>query len=92
VIIDLRRESPTYTRHTSVLLSAANRRALYIPEGFAHGFQTLSDDTEVSYQISAFHEPEAARCVRWNDPVFGIRWPIPDPIMSSRDRDVPDFA
>jgi dTDP-4-dehydrorhamnose 3,5-epimerase len=92
VIVDLRPSSPAFRRHASVVLSAENRRALYVPEGVAHGFQTLEDDTEVLYQISEFYAPEAARCVRWNDPAFGIAWPIADPILSERDRTAPDFA
>ncbi|HTO48135.1 MAG TPA: dTDP-4-dehydrorhamnose 3,5-epimerase family protein, partial [Burkholderiales bacterium] len=65
---------------------AENRRALYVPEGFAHGFQTLEDDTEVLYQMSEFYHPELARGVRWDDPAFAIGWPLPDPILSERDR------
>ncbi len=64
---------------------------LYVPEGFAHGFQTLEDDTEVFYQISEFYSPEHARGVRWNDPAFGIDWPPDEPILSDRDRAYPDF-
>jgi len=91
VIIDLRPASPTYARHFAVELSAENRLALYVPKGFAHGFQTLADDTEVLYQISEFYAPAAGRGARWNDPAFGIRWPIAEPILSARDRDYPDF-
>jgi dTDP-4-dehydrorhamnose 3,5-epimerase len=65
---------------------------LYIPEGFAHGFQTLADDTEVFYQMSEFYAPEFARGARWNDPAFGIPWPLPDPIMNDRDQSWPDFS
>jgi dTDP-4-dehydrorhamnose 3,5-epimerase len=65
---------------------------LYIPEGCAHGFQTLTDDAEVFYQISEFYEPTAGRGFRYNDPAFGIRWPLPDPIMSDRDRNYPDYV
>jgi dTDP-4-dehydrorhamnose 3,5-epimerase len=64
---------------------------LYVPRGFAHGFQTLADDTEVVYLISAPYRPEYGRGVRWDDPLFGIRWPIRDPILSERDRRFPDF-
>jgi dTDP-4-dehydrorhamnose 3,5-epimerase len=91
VIIDLRPDSPTYTKHFAVVLSAANRKALYIPKGFAHGFQTLEDDSEVLYQMSEFYSPQHARGVRWNDPAFGIEWPIPDPIILDRDASYPDF-
>jgi dTDP-4-dehydrorhamnose 3,5-epimerase len=65
---------------------------LYIPEGVAHGFQTLEDNTEVFYQISNRHNPDAAKGVRWNDAAFAIEWPIPDPILSARDAAYPDFA
>jgi dTDP-4-dehydrorhamnose 3,5-epimerase len=91
VIIDLRPESPTYTRHIGVELSAKSGRALYIPEGMAHGFVTLVDGSEVLYQMSAYHEPAAARGVRWNDSAFDISWPITDPILHPRDAAYPDF-
>jgi dTDP-4-dehydrorhamnose 3,5-epimerase len=84
VIIDLRRDSPTYKRHLAVELSAENGKELYIPEGFAHGFQTLEDGTEVFYQMTEFFAPEFARGVRWDDPAFGISWP------SSRARTILD--
>ncbi len=86
VIIDLRPESPTRYQWTATELSAKNRRQIYIPRGFAHGFLTLMDDTEVLYQISAFYHPESARGVLWNDPAFGIVWPVASPILSDRDR------
>lgn len=91
VIIDLRATSPTYTRHIAVTLSAENRTMLYIPVGFAHGFQTLMDDTEVCYHISAFYAPEHAHGVRWNDPVFGIVWPPATRTIIERDQNYPDF-
>jgi dTDP-4-dehydrorhamnose 3,5-epimerase len=91
VIIDLRPDSPTFARHAAVYLTEDNRRALYIPEGFAHGFQTLTDDSEVLYQMSEFYVPDAGRGVRWNDPAFGIEWPIPQPIINERDATYPDF-
>jgi len=91
VIIDLRPDSPTYTRHVAVVLTAEDRKALYVPKGFAHGFQTLEDDTEVFYQISEFYSPEHSRGVRWNDPAFGIAWPDDERTMSERDRGYPDF-
>lgn len=90
-IIDLRSESPTYMKHLGVELTAASGRAIYIPEGMAHGFVTLEDDCEVSYQMSEFHEPAAARGIRWNDPAFAIEWPIADPILHPRDASYPDF-
>jgi dTDP-4-dehydrorhamnose 3,5-epimerase len=72
-------------------LTAANRRALYVPEGCAHGFLTLEDQTEVFYQMTEFYHPEAARGVRWNDPAFGITWPGIVEVISDRDRTHPDF-
>jgi dTDP-4-dehydrorhamnose 3,5-epimerase len=91
VIIDLRPTSPTYKQHVAVRLTAENRRMLYVPEGVAHGFQTLADDTEVFYQMSEFHSPEHARGVRWDDPVFAIAWPPDERIINDRDRGYPDF-
>jgi dTDP-4-dehydrorhamnose 3,5-epimerase len=92
VIIDLRPTSPTYKLYVAVLLTAENRRMLYVPEGFAHGFQTLVDDTEVFYQMSEFHSPAHARGVRWDDPAFAIAWPPDDRIINDRDRSYPDFT
>jgi dTDP-4-dehydrorhamnose 3,5-epimerase len=91
VMIDLRRDSPTFREWTAEVLSAENRHAFYIPEGFAHGFQTLEDNSEVFYQMSEFYHPESARGVRYDDPLFKIRWPIADPIIIDRDREYPDF-
>lgn len=91
VIVDLRRGSPTYCHWASADLTADNRQALYIPKGFAHGFQTLEDDSEVFYQMSDFYAPECARGVRWNDAVFNIQWPYPDPIISIKDKSYGDF-
>jgi dTDP-4-dehydrorhamnose 3,5-epimerase len=92
VILDLRKESGTYLRWFAVELSASNRLMLYIPEGCAHGFQTLTDDAEVFYQISEFYEPTASRGVRWDDAAFGIRWPVDSPILSRRDASYTDFT
>lgn len=92
VALDLRPGSPTYLEHHAAELSAANGRALYIPPGCAHGFQTLERDAVVLYFMSDVHRPELSRGVRWNDPAFGIRWPIADPVMLDRDRDYPDFG
>ncbi|HVA90393.1 MAG TPA: dTDP-4-dehydrorhamnose 3,5-epimerase [Chloroflexota bacterium] len=86
VIIDLRSGSPTRYQWAATELSATNRRQIYIPQGFAHGFQTLVDDTEVLYQISAFYHPESARGILWNDPALRITWPLATPILSERDR------
>ncbi|HET7233283.1 MAG TPA: dTDP-4-dehydrorhamnose 3,5-epimerase [Longimicrobium sp.] len=93
VIVDLRPESPTFRRWYAAELSEENGAALYVPEGFAHGFQTLVDATEVLYMISEFYAPESGRGVRWNDPAFGIEWPHADPrILAPRDAGYPDFA
>jgi dTDP-4-dehydrorhamnose 3,5-epimerase len=91
VIIDLRPASPTLKQWIGVELTAENRRMLYIPEGFAHGFITLADDTEVFYQMSEFYAPESARGVRWDDPAFGITWPVDVAVISDQDRRHPDF-
>ena len=91
VIIDLRLQSPTYCRWQGVVLTADNHRQLYVPEGFAHGFQTLCDDCEVSYLISEFYAPEAAHGVRYNDPVFAINWPLEPTVVSGRDGTWPDY-
>jgi dTDP-4-dehydrorhamnose 3,5-epimerase len=93
VIIDLRRSSPTFTCWIGVELTEQNRRMLYVPEGFAHGFQTLLDDTEIFYQISQPHYPDAGRGVRWDDPAFDIEWPLaPRRIISMKDQTWPDFV
>lgn len=89
VIVDLREGAGTRFRWFSTELTAENRRALYIPPGFAHGFQALADNSEVFYQMSEFYHPESARGVRWDDPVIGISWPIGDPVLSARDRSYP---
>ena len=89
VMLDLRPNSPTYRQWVSVELTAANRRMVHIPEGVAHGFQTLDPDTEVFYQMSDFYHSESAQGVRWDDPTLAIRWPIAQPIMSARDRTLP---
>ena len=93
VAVDLRGDSPTFRRWHGVELSAENRLALYIPPGLAHGFQTLTDDVEVLYQMGAPHMPEAARGVRFDDPAFAIEWPAVEGerIVSERDRAFPDF-
>lgn len=106
VIIDLRKDSPTYCQWfatelygynfssthkpinslTHQPINSSTHQLLYVPEGFAHGFQTLEDNTVVFYQMSEFYHPECARGVRWDEPVFKIKWPIPKPIMSERDK------
>jgi len=89
VIVDLRRGSATWGQWIGVELTSLNRRMIYIPEGFAHGFQTLEDNTEVFYQMSAYYRAQSARGVRWDDPVFGIEWPMEVSVMSERDRGHP---
>lgn len=89
VIIDLRPDSPTYRQHIGVELSADNRRALYVPEMFAHGYQTLTDDAEVVYQVTEFYTPGYERGARYNDPAFGIEWPMPVAVISDKDANWP---
>jgi dTDP-4-dehydrorhamnose 3,5-epimerase len=91
VVIDLRSQSPTYRQWAGFTLTAANRDMVYIPEGCAHGFLTLEDDSEIFYQISEFYNAESARGVRWDDPAFGIVWPTKPQLISERDRTYPDF-
>ena len=92
VIVDLRRQSAAFKRHVAVTLSSDNRKMLYVPEGCAHGFQTLEDETEVFYQISQFYVPQHGRGVRWDDPAFAIPWPQAERIIIERDRNYPDFS
>ena len=91
VIVDLRPDSRTFKQWDAIELTADNRRMLYVPEGVAHGFQTLADDTEVLYQMSEFYHPECARGIRWDDPAFEIKWPVANPIISDKDRSFMDF-
>lgn len=91
VIVDLRPQSATFCGWRSFELTAENGRQLYIPKGFAHGFQTLTSDAEVGYLISEPYTPAAASGVRYNDPAFGIEWPLPVAAISARDLDWPDF-
>lgn len=92
VIVDLRPDSPTYKRWTGVELTEENRTMLYIPADFAHGFVTLEDNTEVDYLMSESYQPGTARGIRWNDPAFGIKWPIAVEEISERDAGWPDFS
>lgn len=85
VIIDLRMNSSTYKEWIAVELNAINKKMIYIPFGFAHGFQTLEDNTEVFYQMSEFYQPDYARGIRWDDPAFNIKWPIRHSIISYKD-------
>jgi dTDP-4-dehydrorhamnose 3,5-epimerase len=93
VMIDLRPESPTYKQWFAQTLTAENRLMLYIPESFAHGFQTLEDNSELFYQLSAGYHPPSERGVRWNDPAFAIQWPETERIViNERDRTYPDVV
>lgn len=91
VIVDIRPDSPTFRQWQGVELTADNRRAFYIPKGCAHGFQTLANETEISYVISTFYVPQASAGYRYNDPAFGITWPLPVTIISENDLRWPDF-
>jgi dTDP-4-dehydrorhamnose 3,5-epimerase len=92
VLVDLRTDSPTYTQWEAFDLSAQTARAVFIPPGIAHGFQTLEDDTEVFYQMTEFYQPDLQRGVRWDDPAFRIRWPLETVAVSERDNSYPDFC
>jgi dTDP-4-dehydrorhamnose 3,5-epimerase len=92
VIVDLRPDSTTFKLWYGVNLSEQNARALFVPQGFAHGFQALTDDSHVFYQMTEAYHADLARGVRWNDPAFGIQWPLPDPILSQADASFRDFA
>lgn len=92
VIVDLRPDSPTFRSYFAEILTAENHRMVYVPEGFAHGFLTLTDDTEIFYQMFQYYVPEAAAGVRWNDPAFGIAWLEPVMVISEQDQSYPDFV
>ena len=93
VLLDLRPDSPSYLRHISVSLDEENRDAVFIPHGIAHGFQTLTDNTELFYQMSALYRADAARGIRWDDPVLAIAWPeCPRRLLSARDLALPEVA
>ena len=92
VIIDLRPASPTFRQHVAETLSADNRRMLLVPKGFAHGFMTLADNTEIFYFMDEFHAPSSERGIRWNDPVFNIQWPATPAVISDKDANYPDFS
>jgi dTDP-4-dehydrorhamnose 3,5-epimerase len=91
-VIDLRPDSGTFSQWLGVELSARNRLMLHVPDGFAHGFQTLEDATEVFYEMSQAYVPGSSRGVRWNDPVFGIGWPMEVTVINERDRLYPDYV
>ncbi len=92
VIVDIRADSPTYLQWFGVELTAENRRSLYVPEGYAHGYQTLEDETEVFYLVTDYYAPAATRGMRWDDPAVGITWPLPVSVISERDAHHPDFV
>jgi len=92
VIIDLRPNSTTYGQWVGVDLTADNYKMVFVPEGFAHGFETLSDNAEVTYQVSQFFTPEAERGIRYNDPAFGIQWPVKVEVISAKDASWPDYS
>jgi dTDP-4-dehydrorhamnose 3,5-epimerase len=91
VVVDLRRKSPTFMDWLGVELGAETNKVLYIPEGFAHGFETLRDDTVVCYKMFEFYHPECARGIRWDDPAFDFDWPSVPEIISEKDRSYTDF-
>jgi dTDP-4-dehydrorhamnose 3,5-epimerase len=91
VILDLRRGSPTFGKSFGAELTADNRRMMYVPKGFAHGFLTLSDDTEAFYFVDELYAPECERIVRYDDPKFGIDWPEAPKVLSDKDRNAPSF-
>ena len=92
VIIDLRPDSPAYKQWVGVELTADNYRMLFVPKNFAHGFITLADDTEANYLVSQFYAPGSELGIRWNDPVFDIKWPIDVAVISEKDANWPDFG
>ena len=91
LILDLRKGSPTFGQSFGAELTAANRRMMYVPKGFAHGFITLADDTEAFYFVDEFYAPEHERGIRWNDPQFRLAWPIPPVVLSDKDASQRDF-
>ena len=91
VLLDLRPDSPMYLKYEAFELTGDNRESLYVPEGIAHGFQTLTDDVEMFYQMSEVYTPALNDGVRWDDPAFAIEWPLSDPILSDKDKSYPDY-
>ena len=89
VTVDLRRESPTFKQWQSIVLQSVDGRAVYIPSGCAHGFVSLEDETTLAYLIEGDYQPELSRALRWNDPELAIEWPVPNPILSDKDRAAP---
>lgn len=91
VVVDLRQKSETYKQWISVELSAENYKMIYVPEGCVNGFQALTDEVELSYQVSQEYKPEYERGLRWNDPAFNIEWPLEPTVMSEKDKSWPPF-
>lgn len=91
VILDIRQDSPTFGQHFAAELTAENRRMVYVPKGFAHAFITLEDDTEAFYFVDEFYAPDRERGIRWDDPRFGIEWPLEPAVLSDKDKKHPDF-
>ncbi len=89
IIVDLRSDSPTYLQHVAVELTASNRRSLYVPPMFGHGYQTLTDDAEILYQVSEKYTPGCERGLRFNDPALGLKWPLPVTVISDKDASWP---
>jgi dTDP-4-dehydrorhamnose 3,5-epimerase len=92
IAVDIREGSPTYGQHVACELSSANWQQLWIPAGFAHGFVTLEEDTEVLYKVDAYYDRETDAGIAWDDPALGIDWPVNDPILSDKDRKAPRLA
>jgi dTDP-4-dehydrorhamnose 3,5-epimerase len=92
IAVDIRQGSPTYGQHVACELSSANWQQLWIPAGFAHGFVTLEEDTEVLYKVDAYYDRETDAGIAWNDPALGIEWPVSDPILSDKDLKAPRLA
>jgi len=92
VAVDIRRDSPTFGKWISTILSSENRRQIFIPEGFAHGFCVLSESADVTYKCSDFYYPDDDRGILWSDPTIGIKWPIAGPVLSAKDRAYPKLG
>jgi dTDP-4-dehydrorhamnose 3,5-epimerase len=92
IAVDLRPDSLSYKQWVGVELTAENRKMLYVPEGCGHGYQTLADNTEIQYQTSQFYDRESSRGARFDDPVFGIKWPLPVQVISDADKNWPDYT
>lgn len=91
VIVDLREHAPTFGHHYKIELTESNNLMMLVPEGFAHGFLTLEDHSQVLYHVSNFYDPQLEKAIRWDDPYFGINWPVTNPILSDRDANHPDY-